>query len=265
MASATGHVRHPKGPPELDPDQRAAPYLHTFLDSSVGSKVLTALTGLGLAIFTLIHMIGNLKLFQGPHAINHYAYFLKHDLGVLIWIGRAVLLLIFVCHIALAVRLKQRSWAARPIGYQFPGSVQATIAGRTMIWTGAVVGVFILFHLAHFTFGLITTVEVAPGQYVNYLELRDAKDPMYPDVYSIVVAGFHKPLISFIYVVAQIALFMHLSHGVQSAFQTLGLKNRRFAGAIRIFGLAFAVTILVGNVGIVLAVQAGLVPALYPR
>lgn len=263
MASATGKLRHPKGATEPEATERAAPFLLAILDSSVGSKILVALTGLGLAVFTVFHMIGNLKLFQGPDAVNAYAYFLKHSLGILIWIARAGLFAIFVLHIVLAVRLKLRAVAARPVPYQFQASVQATFASKTMIWTGIVIGLFTLFHLAHFTFGWITEIEIAPGKYVNYLSLRDAHDR--PDVYSMVVVGFHNPLISFLYIIAQFALFLHLSHGIQSSFQTLGLKNRRFAGTIRLFGLAVAAITLIGNVGIVVAVQADWVPSLYPQ
>src|SRR6202042_115890 len=106
MSSTTSTLRHPKGPAELEPAQSAGPFLRLFIESSVGSKILVALTGIGLAVFTLFHMIGNLKLFQGPDAINAYAAFLKHDLGVLIWIARAGLLAIFLLHLALAIRLK---------------------------------------------------------------------------------------------------------------------------------------------------------------
>jgi succinate dehydrogenase / fumarate reductase, cytochrome b subunit len=263
MSSATSKLRHPKGPTEPKPSQAAGPFLRTFIDSSVGSKVLMALTGLGLAIFALFHMIGNLKVFQGPDAINAYAAFLKHDLGILIWIARAGLLTIFLLHLALAIRLKLRSIAARPIPYQYPGSVQATFASRSMIWTGIVVGLFILFHLAHFAFGWVKGVQIAPGKVVNYLDLRDAHER--PDVYSMVVAGFSNIPLAILYIVAQLALFIHLSHGIQSSFQTLGLKNRRFAAAIKMLGLAVAATILVGNVAIVIAVQTGILRSLYAK
>jgi succinate dehydrogenase / fumarate reductase cytochrome b subunit len=262
MASATGKLRHPKGPTEAKPDQAAGPFLQSFIVSSVGSKILIALTGLGLAIFALIHMIGNLKLFQGPDAINAYAVFLKHDLGVLIWVGRASLLAIFILHIALAVRLKLRARAARPIPYLFPGSVQATFASRSMIWTGIVVGLFTVFHLAHFTFGWVTDAEIEPGQFENYHKIPPLNGR--PDVYSMVVAGFSNIPIAILYIVAQIALYIHLSHGIQSSFQTLGIKNRRFSTSIVILGQSLAAIILVGNVAIVVAVQAGLVPSLYP-
>jgi succinate dehydrogenase / fumarate reductase cytochrome b subunit len=242
MASATT-ARHPKGPPKPEPARGAAPFLVSLLDSSVGAKILVALTGLGLVTFAVFHMIGNLKVFQGPDAINAYAYFLKHSLGALIWIARAGLLAIFVLHLALAIRLTLRSRAARPIPYQFPGSVQATAASRTMIWTGIVVGLFILYHLAHFTFG-----------WLHGVNLSALDDKGRADVYAMVIAGFRNPVIASLYVLAQLALFIHLLHGVQSAFQTLGLKNRRFAGAIWWLGVAIALTILVGNLAIVFGV-----------
>jgi len=263
MASATAKPRHPKGPSRPAPAARTGSIFWAFFDSGVGAKIVVALTGLGLVGFTVFHMIGNLKVFDGPDAINGYAYFLKHGLGAILWIFRAGLLAIFVLHVALAIRLKLRSRAARPVPYQFPGSVQATVSSRTMIWTGIVVGLFTLFHLAHFTFGWVGTVEVAPGQYVTYHELKDARDPLKQDVYSMVVAGFTTPWLAILYVVAQIALFVHLTHGVQSSFQTLGLKNRRSAGAIWWLGFLVALAILVGNLVIVFGVWAGYAPPLY--
>ncbi len=258
--SSTTTVRHPKGPPESAPASGATPFLWAFFDSSVGAKITVALTGLGLVTFAIFHMIGNLKVFQGPAAINGYAYFLKHNLGALIWVARAGLLGIFVLHLTLAVRLSLRSKAARPVAYAHPGSVQATVSSRTMIWSGAVVGLFILFHLAHFTFCWVTYAEVAPGQYVSYLELHDKQEPRHQDVYSMVVVGFKTPWLAALYTVAQVVLFVHLLHGVQSAFQTLGLKNSRFRQAIRILGFAVAATVLVGNLAIVIGVSAGLYP-----
>src|SRR5262245_7642591 len=261
MASTTAAPRHPKGPTTLEPSLSAGPYLSSLLDSSVGAKIVVALTGLGLVVFVVFHMIGNWKVFSGPDAINGYAYFLKHDLGALLWVARAGLLAIFVLHLSLAIRLKRRSAAARPVPYQYPGSVQATIACRTMIWTGVVVGLFVLFHLAHFTFGWVKGAEIAPGHVVNYLDLKDAKGRH--DVYSMVVAGFTSVPLVVLYVVAQVALFVHLLHGVQSSFQTLGLKNRRSAVAIKLLGWLVALTILVGNLAIVIGVLAGLAPPVH--
>lgn len=261
MSSTT--IRHPKGPPAETPDRAAGPFLWAFFDSSVGAKVTVALTGLGLVAFTIFHMIGNLKVFSGPDAINGYAHFLKHDLGLLIWLARGGLLALFVLHLTLAIRLALRSKAARPVGYAYPGSVQATVTSRTMIWSGAVVGLFVVFHLAHFTFAWVHGAEVqnANGQWEwkNYLELKDSKDRH--DVYSMVVFGFTTPWLCVLYIVAQVALFFHMLHGVQSSFQTLGLKNGRFRQAIRLLGLAIATTVLVGNLFIVIGVWAGFAPS----
>ena len=259
-------VRHPKGPPVDKSDRAAVPFLWAFFDSSVGAKVTVALTGLGLVTFVIFHMIGNLKVFSGPDAINAYAHFLKHDLGLLLGIARAGLLAIFVLHLALAIRLTARSRAARPVDYAYPGSVQATATSRTMIWSGVVVGLFVVFHLAHFTFAWVHGVEVqnpATGQWEwkNYLELTDAKGRH--DVYSMMVAGFTTPWLSVLYIVAQFALFFHLLHGVQSSFQTLGLKNGRFRHAIRLLGFTTAAVILIGNLAIVIGVWAGLAPPVH--
>jgi succinate dehydrogenase / fumarate reductase cytochrome b subunit len=261
MSSATP-VRHPKGPPIAKPERGAIPFLWAIFDSSVGAKVIVALTGLGLVGFTIAHMIGNLKMFSGPDSINGYAYFLKHDIGALLWIARGALLTVFVLHLTLAIRLTLRSRAARPVPYTYASSVQATISSRTMIWSGVVVGLFILFHLAHFTFAWVHGKEFvdSSGRLVwkNYLELTDDKGRQ--DVYSMVVAGFTTPWLCVLYIIAQVVLFIHLLHGVQSSFQTLGLKNNRFRQAIRLLGFTTATIILVGNLGIVIGVWAGLAP-----
>lgn len=252
-------VRHPKGPPEEQPALAAGPFVQGVLESSVGAKILVAFTGLGLVTFLIFHLIGNLKLFSGPDAINAYAHFLKHGLGLLLWIARAGLLGIFVLHLFLAIRLKMRAVAARPIPYSFPGNAQAGIASRSMIWTGIVIGLFTLFHLAHYTFALgFGTDAYEPGVgYVhkNYLDLRDADGRH--NVYEMMVAGFSNLPLAALYIAAQLALFVHLRHGIQSAFQTLGLKNTRFRKPIDLLGLAVALFILLGNCAIVLAVQLG--------
>ena len=245
-----------KGETQPNPGSGPGPFVAAVLDSSVGSKILVALTGLGLVGFVVFHMIGNLKVFSGPDALNAYAYFLKHSLGALIWVARVGLLGIFVLHLSLALRLQLRSRAARPVRYRHPNSVQATVASRTMLWTGIVIGLFTLFHLAHFSFAWTNTAQTATGP-KNYLELRDTEGRH--DVYAMVVAGFSDPLLVVLYVVAQLALFVHLTHGIPSTFQTLGLKNRKFGKAIKVLGFLVALTVLVGNLAIVFGVWFGFV------
>lgn len=237
----------------------ALAWADTYLTSTVGQKLIIALSGTGLVLFVLFHMLGNLKVLSGQESINAYAYFLKHDLGALLWIARAGLLGIFLLHLGLALRLKMRSSAARPVGYVNQRYAQANPAATTMAWTGIVIGAFVIFHLAHFTLGWVHNAPGEGNSWVNYLELKDELGRH--DVYHMVIAGFTTWWISVIYIIAQVLLFVHLSHGIPSAFQTLGLQSRRFAAAIRCLGLTLAAVILIGNFAIVLAVWFGFVKA----
>lgn len=241
----------------------AAPlaWVETYLLSSVGHKIVTALTGLGLVGFVVFHMIGNLKVLPGGpesrDSINGYAYFLKHDLGALIWIARGGLLAIFVLHVVLTLRLNAKSAAARPTPYAYQKSAQATLASRTMVSTGIVIGVFTVIHLAHYTFGWVHDVQRPDGTWTNYLNLTDEKGRH--DVYAMVVAGFSTSWISVLYLVSQLVVGIHLSHGVRSALQTLGLVGRRFTLVAQWLAYAVAATVVAGNVLIVVAVWSGYV------
>jgi succinate dehydrogenase / fumarate reductase cytochrome b subunit len=251
---------NPKGP-LLTRGATAFAWADAYLTSTVGQKLVVALTGVALVGFAVFHMAGNLKMFPGGvesrEAMNSYAYFLKHGLGVWLWVARAGLLAVFLLHLYVALRLKLKAVAARPVGYAHQRYAQANPAATTMVWTGVVVGAFVLFHLAHYTFGWVHDVHKPDGGWVNYLDLKDHAGRH--DVYHMVIAGFTTWWIVAVYLLAQVLLFAHLSHGIPSAFQTLGLKNRRFAAAIRWIGLAVAGVILVGNVAIVLAVWTGFV------
>ena len=222
----------------------------TYLSSSVGQKILVALTGLGLVGFLVGHMIGNLKIFNGPESLNKYAYFLQHDIGALLWIARAGLLGLFFLHLTVTLRLQTQAKAARPIAYQNHRSAQASTASKTMLWTGLVVGAFTVFHLAHYTF-MVVHPEYANMKYT----MIDGKEVH--DVYKMVIVGFSTPWISGLYIVAQLLLFVHLSHGIASALRTLGLVSKRFEPAAKAVAYATAGTILLGNLAIVVAVLAG--------
>ena len=245
---------NPKGPRVYTDATGPTAWNRAYLGTSVGQKVLVALTGAGLVTFLVFHMIGNLKVFGGRDSINAYASFLKHDLGVLIWIARGGLLTIFAVHLFLAIRLHLRAKAARPVGYAVRRYAQARPASTSMLWTGIVILAFTAFHLAHYTFGLIHGAEV-DGQIVNYMDLRDTKG--HHDVYAMVIAGFTTWWISAIYLLAQTLLYFHLSHGIASSLRTLGLVGRRFERAAWILGNAVAAVIVLGNVAIVIAVWSG--------
>jgi succinate dehydrogenase cytochrome b subunit len=236
-------------------------WLKPFVTSSVGMKATTAVTGLLLTGFVIIHLIGNLKLFAGRDAINGYARFLK-DLGPFLWVARGGLLTVFAVHVYLALTLALRARAARPVRYQHPATIQASTGSVTMPWTGLVILAFVIFHLAHFTFGWVKTTPAtnAGGEIVqaNYLSLVDPQQRH--DVYSMMVAGFRDPVISILYLVAMGFLFVHLSHGIGSVFQTLGLNTPRLQPFISRLSWTLAFLIVAGNVLIVVAVWCGLVP-----
>ena len=249
----------PKGDRVYSPNATVASWVATYLNSSVGQKAVVAVTGLSLTGFLLGHLAGNLKMFGGRDSINAYAHFLKHDLGVFIWVARAGLLGLFVAHVALTIRLQWKANAARPVRYAVSRVAQATLASRTMLLTGLTVGAFTIFHLAHYTFGLVHDAVLEDGTRVNYLALMD--EERRHDVYSMVIAGFRTWWISAIYIACQLILFLHLSHGIQSSLQTLGLVGRRFTRAAKALGYALAVTIVGGNIAIVVGVWTGFIPA----
>lgn len=214
--------------------------------SSLGSKVLMAFTGLALTGFVIAHMIGNLQVFAGPEVLNGYAENLKH-MPALLWIARVGLLALFVGHIVYGIRLWRLNRAARPVLYHFKTYREASLASRTMLWTGLVILAFVLFHLAHYTFGFIGT---ANG--VNYLDLKDPQGRH--DVYAMTVHGFRNPVVSLTYVVAMGLLAFHLSHGFQSLFQSLGLNHPRWTPLLKATGLALATVVFAGNSSMPLAV-----------
>ena len=153
----------------------------------------------------------------------------------------------------LTIRLKIKSRAARPVGYAYHQYAQASVQSRVMFSTGLVMLAFTVFHLAHYTFCVIHPVTV-DGKLIDYSQLEYKGKH---DVYSMVVFGFSTPWISAIYLVAQIFLFLHLTHGLPSSLHTLGLLGRRFTPAARIAAYSFALLVVGGNCAIVVAVWAG--------
>lgn len=237
-------------------------WLKPFVSTTVGMKATTAVTGAMLTGFVIVHLIGNLKLFAGQDAINNYAHFLK-ELGPFLWVARAGLFAVFILHLYLALSLSRKSLAARPIPYCYPATIQASVASRTMLWTGMVILLFTLFHLAHYTFGIVGTTkasDLSTGSVVNasYLDLVDVHN--HHDVYSMTVAGFKEPPISILYILAQLALLVHLSHGIGSVFQSLGLNTPRIQPSITLASRAIAFLIVAGNIAIVVAVWSGFIP-----
>ena len=248
--SSTAPSKRDYSPNTLPSGNGALSWVNRVFSTTVGSKIIVACTAIILTGFVIGHLIGNLKVFAGPDSLNGYAKFLK-DLGPFLWVARGGLILMFVLHVALAIRVKWKSAAARPIPYAYPATIQASVASRFMLMTGLVILVFLLFHLAHYTFGVVEGTAARE----HYLELHDAQGRH--DVYRMVISGFSNPLISVFYLFAQVMLFLHLSHGIGSVFQTLGLNAPRFQRLIKKASLGIAFLILVGNSAIVIAVWGG--------
>ncbi len=213
-----------------------------FARSSIGRKVIMAVTGAILFGFVLAHMIGNLQVYLGPEAMNHYAVFLRQVLhGAGLWIVRAVLLAAVILHIWSATSLTLTSRKARPIGYREQKWRESTYASRTMRWGGVIILLFVIYHLLHFTTGTL---------HPSFIE---------GDVYHNFVAGFRSVPVSLFYIFAMLALGLHLRHGLWSMCQTLGVSNPRYIRVVRIGAWAFAILIVVGNISFPLAVLAGIV------
>ena len=229
--------------------------------SSLGSKYVMAVTGLGLIGFVIAHMLGNLQIFLGRQALNDYAHHLE-EIPTLLWAARAGLLTIFVLHIIFGFRLWLYNWKARPVGYHVYDPVQANAASRTMMLTGLVILAFVIYHLLHFTLGVTDPAHFKRNPAVAmYHPVADpAANPEY-DVAAMVVGGFEQWPVSLSYVVAMVILGLHLWHGAGSWLQSLGLNSKRWRGLIHTLGAAVAVAIVVGNCSIPLAILLGWRPS----
>ncbi len=219
-----------------------------FWKSSIGKKLIVAITGAMLVIFLLGHLAGNLLTFQGPGAMNDYAEFLHtmvHGMGV--WIARIGLVVMFVLHIVATVALTRENRAAKADKYEHDATVVASKSSQIMIWSGLIVLAFIVFHLLHFTVRIDS--ELA--------NMRDPDNPARHDAWGMVIVGFQNPLVSVFYIIAMTLLCSHLSHGIGSIFQTLGLRSRKTSAAIDKLSLGLAIVIWLGFVSIPLSVMAG--------
>lgn len=213
-----------------------------FLDSSVGKKVVMALTGIILFGFVTVHMLGNLQAYMGAEPMNHYAEFLQHMVhGGGIWVFRAVLLTAAGLHAWAALTTSQASWKARPMGYRAQQYDASTFASRTMRWTGSILGVFIVFHILHLTTGTVHPDFIKGNAYHNF------------------VTGLQVSWVAIFYVVAQLCLGFHMWHGVWSLTQTLGWSHPRYDLLRKRFAYVMAVLVAGVNISYPLAVLAGVI------
>lgn len=228
--------------------RKRKPFLLDLYSTALGKKYVMAITGIMLIGFVVAHMIGNLKMYLGPEDFNHYAEFLRELLVPILprtfalWLMRIGLIAAVALHIHAAYSLTIINRRARGVKYQSERDyVVANFASRTMRWTGIIVALFLLWHLADLTWGWVNP------------------DFVRGDAYDNVVASFERVPVSILYIVANIALGIHLFHGTWSLFQSLGWNNPRFNQWRRQLAAAVATIIVVGNVSFPIAVLAGIV------
>ena len=214
----------------------------TFWQSTNGKKVIMAVTGCMMFLFVIGHMLGNLQMFEAPEHINAYGHFL-HNLGELLWIERGIMLLAIALHILTTVQLALRSNAARPVGYSRKEAINSSYASRTMYWSGPIVLAFIIFHLLQFTAGYL-------HPQATFVE---------GDVYANVVSGFKVWWVSLWYIIAVGLLSFHLSHGIWSMFQSVGLAGKRQTPLLKRAAQAIAILIFLGYSSIPISVYLGFV------
>lgn len=211
--------------------------------STLGRKIIMAVTGVMLVGFVLGHMAGNLQIFlpHGDESLKQYAEFLQsfgHGFGI--WGARGGLLVALALHLWAAFSLIKLNRAARPVGYAEVASDASSYASRTMRWGGPIILLFVIYHLLHFTTGQ------AHGEFIQ------------GDPYHNVVAGFQHRGAAAFYILAMVALGLHLYHGTWSMLQTLGLNHPRYNAARKGLASLLAAVVTIGNCSIPIAVQAGL-------
>lgn len=214
--------------------------LQRLLSSSIGLKIITALTGVVLSLFVLGHMVGNLQVFQGSESINAYGKLLHKEPAIL-WTARLVLLSAVGLHIWSFIALTRLNAAARSTAYRVVAYKESSFASRSMRFTGPLILAFIIYHLLHLTTGTV---------HPDYHE---------GDVYGNLVNGLSVVWVAVFYLLAMAALAFHLWHGVWSLFQTLGSSQPRYHSLGRHFATAFTLLVTLGFAAVPLAIVTGLI------
>jgi succinate dehydrogenase / fumarate reductase cytochrome b subunit len=209
--------------------------------SSVGKKAVMAVTGLIMVAYLITHVLANLLVFQGPEKINAYSAFL-HGTGGALWAARLVLLAAVVLHVVAAVQLTARRQRARPVGYAAGHEPQvSTLASRTIRWGGALILLFLVYHIMHFTLGTVHTSFIEGNPYHN------------------VATGFGNPLVVVLYELAMVAVGLHLYHGIWSSGRSLGVSTSSPRPLRRQLALALSAIVWAGFTAIPIAVYAGVI------
>ncbi len=209
-----------------------------FYESTLGKKVLMAVTGIILFLYLVGHMLGNLQIFLDPGQIDKYAHML-HASAAFLWSVRLVLLFCLGVHILAAFQVWWRSLQARPVKYKVFNPPEVDYAAKTMVWSGPIIAAFIIAHLLHLTVGNIHPDFVELGPYHN------------------VITGFQHMPVAIAYIVALLLLAFHLYHGLWSLFQTLGLDHPRLRWLYRPLAVLLTVVIATGFISVPVSVMAG--------
>lgn len=222
-------------------------------ESTIGKKFVMAITGIILFGYVVLHLWGNLKIFDGAKTINNWGVFLRvfgdpvFARSQVLWLIRVFLGVCLLLHIVAAYQLTRRDWASRPIGYAKWKSQESTYASRTMRWGGIFILLFIIYHMLD-----LTTGTLHPSNYGAFQEGQ---------IYSNLVGDFRNWFIALIYVLAVSVLGLHLFHGIWSFFQTLGLNNSRSNRMWRNLATIVAVVLTIGNIAIPVSVLTGIIKA----
>jgi succinate dehydrogenase / fumarate reductase cytochrome b subunit len=228
---------------------------HVF-KSSLGKKYIMAVTGFVLFLFVIGHLAGNLQLFLGQEAINRYGYFLQSN-PELIWPARLTLLLMVGLHIWSGTKISLENRAARPVGYAVYQPVGSSYASRTMLVSGSIVFVFIVYHLLHYTV-VVQYLNFTGQDFAAFMEkLPGQVPPERHDIFKMMVVGFSNVWVSAFYVLGVALLCLHLSHGASSMFQSLGWKNEAYRPFLDNAARVVAVAIFIGYTSIPVAILCG--------
>lgn len=209
--------------------------------SSIGKKYVMAGTGALLFFFVIGHLVGNLQVFGPPELINTYAHFLQSK-PAMVWGARIGLLVLVVLHVTTAVQLSIANKAARPVAYSGGEAYGSAWQSRYMLMSGIVIAAFIVYHLAHFTARLPAINGV--GDFTKIKTVLHGETV--PDVYAMMILGFQVWWVALFYIVAQALLFIHLGHGIASAFQSFGLRDHVWWPRIQFLAKGASIVIFIG-------------------
>ena len=224
------------------------PKVINFYNSPIGKKIITGITGLGLSLFVLFHLAGNLTLLASSKAYNQLAHSIE-SLGILLYAIEFILLGLAVFHIIVGIKIRLNTLQARPIGYAQIKSAgnpsKQSLSSRSMVFTGIILLGFLVLHLSSFKFGTYYPTVI------DGVEMRDLS--------SLVIAKFHSPVYAFGYAGVMVMLAIHLRHGIWSAWQSIGALNSKTSPIVYTIALILAVLIAIGFIVLPLSIYFGIV------